>query len=218
MPVWCIKYFFIHQDQVLFINIGYKADFCFKNIQIKWNTEWQRPVATTGKIASFLPLLLLCPARSRRPSKLDVSKIIFPLIRLALNVLLCLQLRATGGATAAVRGTTRRGEAALQHESGEWLLNAAGKCVMWATLSKLLKPCFDVNFCNGLAWPSLSPPPPPACRGCCHHRPPSLPLAPFRTQFRVGLLRKNCTASTTTTSQPQFFFALSLLFREYLEF
>ena len=76
---------------------------------------------------------------------------------------------------------------------------------MWATLSKLLKPCFDVNFCNGLAWPSLSPPP-SACRGCCHRRPPSLPLAPFRTQFRVGLLRKNCTASTTTTSQAQFFF------------
>ena len=76
---------------------------------------------------------------------------------------------------------------------------------MWATLSKLLKPCFDVNFCNGLAWPSLSPPP-SACRGCCHRRPPSLPLAPFRTQFRVGLLRKNCTASTTTTSQPQIFF------------
>ena len=49
--------------------------------------------------------------RSRRPSKLDVSKIIFPLIRLALNVLLCLQLRATGGVAAAVRGTTRRGEA-----------------------------------------------------------------------------------------------------------
>ena len=108
-------------------------------------------------------ILLSCSASSRRPSKLDVSKIIFPLIRLALNVLLCLQLRATGGAAAAaVRGTTRRGEAALQHESGEWLLNAAGKCVMWATLSKLLKPCFDVNFCNGLAWPSLSPPPPSA--------------------------------------------------------
>ena len=199
-------FFLYTRFRLPFINIGHKADFfSYKNIQIKWNTEWQRPVATTGKIVSLPILLLLCAARSRRPSKLDVSKIIFPLIRLALNVLLCLQLRATGGVAAAVRGTTRRGEAALQHESGEWLLNAAGKCVMWATLSKLLKPCFDVNFCNGLAWPSLSPPPPSACRGCCHRRPPSLPLAPFRTQFRVGLLRKNCTASTTTTSQPQFF-------------
>ena len=59
----------------------------------------------------YLTTVIRSTPRSRRPSKLDVSKIIFPLIRLALNVLLCLQLRATGGVAAAVRGTTRRGEA-----------------------------------------------------------------------------------------------------------
>ena len=181
-----------------------------KNIQIKRNIEWQRPVATTGKIVSLPILLLLCPARSRRPSKLDVSKIIFPLIRLALNVLLCLQLRAAGGAMAAasVRGTTRRG-GALQHESGEWLLNAAGKCVMWATLSKLLKPCFDVNFCNGLAWPSLSPPP-AACRLCL--------LLHFGHNFELACFAKIVLLLRQRLLSLSFFFALSLLFREYLEF
>lgn len=48
---------------------------------------------------------------------------------------------------------------------------------MWATLSKLLKPCFDVNFCNDYLEKEKSKRQSRAAAASV--------LAPFRTQFRL---------------------------------